>query len=204
MNIYESICAVMAEGVAIGKNQRNTQQGFSYRGIDVVMNVFQPLLSKYKIFVVPTVIGAQREERQAKNGGNLIYSVLTVAYKFYAEDGSYVEAVVQGEGMDSADKSSNKAMSVAFKYAMFQVFCIPTEEMKDPDAESLPESAPKDYKCDECGKPFETYQDKNGRVYQPKELYYMAMRRNADGVARCADCRKKHEAENHDAERQEY
>ncbi len=30
----------------------------------------------------------------------------------------------------------NKAMSIAFKYACFQVFCIPTEEMKDPDAES--------------------------------------------------------------------
>ena len=29
----------------------------------------------------------------------------------------------------------NKAMSVAYKYACFQVFCIPTEEMHDPDAE---------------------------------------------------------------------
>ncbi|MFS0844210.1 MAG: ERF family protein [Roseburia hominis] len=30
--------------------------------------------------------------------------------------------------MDSGDKATNKAMSVAFKYACFQVFCIPTEE----------------------------------------------------------------------------
>jgi hypothetical protein len=44
--------------------------------------------------------------------------------------------------MDSADKSSNKAMAVAFKYACFQVFCIPTEEMAkdDPDAYSPEES----------------------------------------------------------------
>lgn len=41
-----------------------------------------------------------------------------------------------GEGMDSGDKASNKALAVAFKYACFQVFCIPTEEMKDPDEES--------------------------------------------------------------------
>lgn len=42
--------------------------------------------------------------------------------------------------MDSADKASNKAMSVAFKYACFQVFCIPTEEMVDPDSETPPQS----------------------------------------------------------------
>ena len=47
-----------------------------------------------------------------------------------------------GEGMDSGDKASNKALAVAFKYACFQVFCIPTEEMKDPDAECH-ETAPK-------------------------------------------------------------
>ena len=37
--------------------------------------------------------------------------------------------------MDSGDKATNKAMSIAFKYACFQTFCIPTEEMVDPDAE---------------------------------------------------------------------
>lgn len=194
MNIYESICAIMSEGAVIEKNQKNAQQGFMYRGVDVVMNVFHPLLSKYHVFVVPEVIASQRDERTTKSGSNLIYSILTVKYTFYAEDGSHVEAIVQGEGMDSADKSSNKAMSVAFKYAMFQVFCIPTEEMKDPDAETPPESTPKEYKCDECGKPFETYTDKNGRVFQPKEIYQMVIKKNADGKARCADCRKKHEA----------
>ena len=41
-----------------------------------------------------------------------------------------------------SDKSTNKAMAVAFKYACFQVFCIPTEEMKDPDAETPEPSSP--------------------------------------------------------------
>ena len=44
--------------------------------------------------------------------------------------------------MDSGDKASNKAMSAAFKYACFQTFCIPTEEMQDPDAETPPPSTP--------------------------------------------------------------
>ena len=38
--------------------------------------------------------------------------------------------------MDSGDKATNKAMAIAMKYALFQVFCIPTDEMKDPDAET--------------------------------------------------------------------
>ena len=45
--------------------------------------------------------------------------------------------------MDSGDKSSNKAMSAACKYALFQVFNIATQELQDPDAESPEESQPK-------------------------------------------------------------
>lgn len=135
MNIFESINKVMDEIGAIGKNTKNQQQGFMYRGIDAVMNALNPALVKYKVFVVPEVLNHTREERQTAKGGNLIYSIATVKYTFYAEDGSSVSAIVVGEGMDSGDKSFNKAMSIAFKYACFQVFCIPTEEMVDPDAE---------------------------------------------------------------------
>ena len=134
-NIYETISEVMAEIGAIGKNDRNDQQKFMYRGIDAVMNALNPALIKCKMFVVPEVLEQTREERQTRSGSNLIYSVCKIKYTFYAEDGSFVSAVVVGEGMDSGDKSTNKAMSVAFKYACFQVFCIPTEEMVDPDAE---------------------------------------------------------------------
>jgi hypothetical protein len=130
----------MAEIGAIGKDQTNKQQGFKYRGIDDVMNALQPVLVKYGVFVVPEVMEQSREERQTKTGSNLIYSVCTIRYTFCASDGSNVSAVVIGEGMDSGDKATNKAMAIAFKYACFQVFCIPTEEMKDPDSETLQES----------------------------------------------------------------
>jgi len=91
---------------------------------------------KYKVFIVPEVLEQTREERTTKNGNTVIYSVCKVKYTFYADDGSSVQAVVVGEGMDSGDKATNKAMSIAFKYACFQTFCIPTEEMVDPDTES--------------------------------------------------------------------
>ena len=135
MDIFKSITAVMADIGVIGKNTRNAQQGFMFRGIDAVMNALQPAMLKNHIFVVPEVLEQTREERTTSKGGTLIYSILKIKYTFYAEDGSNISAVIVGEGMDSGDKASNKAMSIAFKYACFQVFCIPTEEMKDPDAE---------------------------------------------------------------------
>lgn len=142
MNIYESITKIMEDIPAIGKDKVNSQQHFKFRGIDDVMNVMQPILAKHKVFVVPQVLEQTREERVTSKGGNLIYSMLRIKFIFYAEDGTYVEAITEGEGMDSGDKASNKAMSIAFKYALFQVFCIPTEEMLDPDQETQEESKP--------------------------------------------------------------
>lgn len=136
MNIYQSVNKVMEDIGAVGKNSKNQSQGFMFRGIDAVMNALQPALVKNRVFVVPDIIEQSREERKTAKGGTLIYSICKIRYTFYAEDGSYVEAVTIGEGMDSGDKATNKAMAIAFKYACFQVFCIPTEEMKDPDEES--------------------------------------------------------------------
>lgn len=134
-NIYQTISDVMAEIGFIGKDTKNQMQGFMYRGIDAVMNALNPALIKHKLFIVPEVLEQTREERQNSKGTTLIYSICKVKYTFFAEDGSSVSATVIGEGMDSGDKATNKAMSIAFKYACFQVFCIPTEEMVDPDAE---------------------------------------------------------------------
>ena len=147
-NIYQTISDVMAEIGFIGKDTKNQSQGFMYRGIDAVMNALNPALIKHKLFIVPEVLEQTREERTNSRGNALIYSICKVKYTFYAEDGSSVSAIVIGEGMDSGDKATNKAMSIAFKYACFQVFCIPTEEMVDPDAECH-EVAPKKKQSEE-------------------------------------------------------
>lgn len=133
--IYKAITNVMSDIGAVGKNQKNQQQGFMFRGIDAVMNAINPALIKHKVFVVPEILEQSREERQTTRGSNLIYSICKVKYTFFTTDGSSISATVIGEGMDSGDKATNKAMSIAFKYTCFQVFCIPTEEMKDPDEE---------------------------------------------------------------------
>lgn len=134
--IYEAISNVMKDVGIVGKNDSNDFDHYKYRGIDAVMNALNPAMIKNKVFVAPNVIDAKREERAGKNGTVMMYSVLTVEYTFYTDDGSSVKATVIGEAMDRSDKSTNKAMSAAFKYACFEVFCIPTEEMEDADKES--------------------------------------------------------------------
>lgn len=137
--IFEAINGVMRDIGSISKDKVNKQQGFKYRGIDEVMNALQPALVNNGVFIVPEVIDEKREERQTQKGGTLFYTRLTVIHHFFASDGSSISTRVIGEAMDSSDKASNKAMSIAYKYACFYIFCIPTEEMQDSDVES-PES----------------------------------------------------------------
>lgn len=134
--VIDAICKVIRDlaAVGIGKNRRNEQQGFAFRGIDDVYNAVAPLLAKHGLCVVPNVLERTVTERTNTKGTVLFYTVVKVEYTFHAaDDTSTVRAVTFGEAMDSGDKSTNKAMSAAFKYALFQTFCIPTEA-EDPDA----------------------------------------------------------------------
>lgn len=139
--IYSAIIGVMKSINAIGKDRQNQQQHFAYRGIDDVMNELHAALAENGVFVVPEVLNEVRSTGKSRNGGELYYTRLTIRFTFYAGDGSNVSAVVIGEAMDSGDKASNKALSIGLKYAMLQTFCIPTEDDKDPDAESLQPAA---------------------------------------------------------------
>lgn len=136
MEIFKKIPLVMAEIGAIGKDRKNQQQGYSFRGIDDIYNAVNAALAKHGVFCTPSVEDMKREERQTQKGGTLFYTILTVKYVFYASDGSSIEVRTVGEAMDSGDKSCNKAMSAAQKYAFLQVFCIPTEEPKDTENET--------------------------------------------------------------------
>ena len=134
--IFKKIIEVMADINAIGKDRRNQQQGFQFRGIDDVMNELHSSLAKCGVFVLPKVLEETRTTGKTSRGGDMFYTRLKINFGFYAEDGSHVDAVVIGEAMDTGDKASNKALSIGLKYAMLQVFCIPTEDEKDPDAVS--------------------------------------------------------------------
>jgi hypothetical protein len=136
MEIYKAINAIMAEVPSISKGRTNQQQGYKFRGIDDMYNALHPIMSKHCVFATSEVLSERREERTTARGGVLIYTILNVKFTFYTSDGSFIQSTMIGEGMDSGDKSANKAMSTAFKYALMQLFCIPTEDVKDSEVES--------------------------------------------------------------------
>lgn len=135
--VYRAIAAVAAEiaQTGIAKDRKNTQQGYTFRGIDDVYNALAPILAKHGLCILPRVLSRAVTERQTKHGSALFYVTVGVAFDLVcAEDGSRHEIVTYGEAMDSADKATNKAMSAAYKYAAMQAFCIPTEGENDADA----------------------------------------------------------------------
>ena len=145
MNVYKAINAVQAELAQTGitKDRRNQQQGYNFRGIDDVFNALSPLLARHGLCILPRVTEHRQTERQTAKGGMLFYTVIKAEFDFVcAEDGSKHTVATIGEAMDSGDKSSNKAMSAAYKYAAFQAFAIPTEADNDADAHTHEVKAP--------------------------------------------------------------
>lgn len=137
--VYAAISAVAREMAATGisKDRQNIQQNFSFRGIDQVYNSLAPALVTHGLLILPRITERTVTERTTQKGGVLFYVVVKAEFDFVStEDGSIHTVITYGEAMDSGDKATNKAMSIAYKYAAFQAFCIPTEETAiDPDSE---------------------------------------------------------------------
>lgn len=173
--IHQSMIAVMREVSAIEKDRKNAVQNYTFRGIDDIYNDLHAKLAKHGVYTLPKVISERSEERTTPKGTVMIYRVLTMSYTFVAEDGSSVEAVMIGEGMDSGDKAANKAMSVAQKYAFLQVFSIPTKEDKDPEVVSetdkdggvTPKGEPKK---EGKGKTPSPFSDNKAKVLDPETI----------------------------------
>lgn len=163
LQVYADIAAVMAElsQKGIGKDRKNQQQGYKFRGIDDVYNTLSELLSKHKLCILPFCLGRESVERHTKTGSSLFYTTVSMKYTIVsAADGSSVECCTVGEAMDSADKSTNKAMSAAYKYLCLQMFCIPTEGDNDADATTPEPIVPRQTTQPPAAKPQPTLQER--------------------------------------------
>jgi len=138
--VYAAISGVasaLAEQGIRKERKQGSQVNYAFRGIDDIYNALAPELVKHKLLILPRYTERSCVERTSKNGGALFYITVRGDFDFVStEDGSIHTVTTYGEAMDSGDKATNKAMSIAYKYAAFQAFCIPTEETAvDPDAE---------------------------------------------------------------------
>jgi hypothetical protein len=138
--VVEALLAVMADVQAVGKGDRNNQQGYNFRGIDAVINAVGPAFRKHSVIAVPAKSEARYRDVQTSTGKPSRECTVTVTYRFYGPAGDFIEVEVPGESMDFGDKGAPKAMSVAYRIALLQALCIPTDEPES-DAQSYERSA---------------------------------------------------------------
>jgi len=139
--IFKKMAEVMKEVGVVGKNQKNTAQGFKFRGIDDMINALHPALVAHGVFMAPRCVSEQHELKEVTRGSGKAgvdkHVTIMMEYDFFAEDGSKVTVgPIPAEGLDSGDKATNKALSAALKYALIQTFSVPTEDMAEADLES--------------------------------------------------------------------
>lgn len=130
--IYPALIAMKRNVGAIEKGRKYDAAGtkFNYRGTDDVIDVVFPLLNEQGVILAQRVL----EVTDALAGKNNPSPVVRVRceYRFYAEDGSFVECITVGQAQAASDKASTAAQSVATRIALCQTLTIPYE-LTDPE-----------------------------------------------------------------------
>ena len=174
------------------KNQYNSFGKYNYRSCEDILEAAKPINKKHGLVLLltdkPVCIGQR-------------YYIEATARLYDIESEQFIEATASAreadtkKGMDDSQVTGT-ASSYARKYALNGLFNI--DDTKDADTDAYKKqtttntTAAPEYKCADCGKPFEAFRDPtSGKTFTPAEVFQMAKKRNADGVARCADCRKK-------------
>ena len=174
------------------KNQYNSFGKYNYRSCEDILEAAKPINKKHGLVLLltdkPVCIGQR-------------YYIEATARLYDIESEQFIEATASAreadtkKGMDDSQVTGT-ASSYARKYALNGLYNI--DDTKDADTDSYKKqtttnsTAVPEYKCGDCGKPFEAFRDPtSGKTFTAAEVFQMAKKRNADGVARCADCRKK-------------
>lgn len=174
------------------KNQYNSFGKYNYRSCEDILEAAKPINKKHGLVLLltdkPVCIGQR-------------YYIEATARLYDIESEQFIEATASAreadtkKGMDDSQVTGT-ASSYARKYALNGLYNI--DDTKDADTDAYKKqtttntTAANEYKCGDCGKPFEAFRDPtSGKTFTPAEVFQMAKKRNADGVARCADCRKK-------------
>jgi hypothetical protein len=138
--VYGAISAVIAELSinGIGKRHVNRRDRYDYRSVDDLYARLAPLLAAHKLCVLPRILSRSEVERTDERGCLVTNVTVRAAFDIVsAEDGSRHVIKSFGEAFDTSDKATAKAITAAYKQALFQAFCIPCAEIEDPDTESI-------------------------------------------------------------------
>lgn len=132
-NIDEAIAAVYATVGFVPKTKGNGDIKYSYAGEAAIIEKVRPAMVENGIVVrVLEVLEYALDTYTTKSGSVMNQTTLRAKVRFtHAPSQSFVDCEALGQGADTGDKSANKAMTGAFKYAIRQTFMLETGD--DPD-----------------------------------------------------------------------
>lgn len=133
--IYQALSAVMNDIQGVGKDDWNDAPGakYNFRGVDAVINAVGPVLRKHSVIIVPELVSADYASViVGKNRTEMSSVRLQVKFHWFGPEGDSVVASVAAESFDSGDKATAKAHSVAYRTALIQTLCLPTDD-RDPE-----------------------------------------------------------------------
>ena len=131
-SIVQALSAVMNEVKAVTKDGKNTFDKYNFRGIDGTMNAVGPALRNHGVIAVPMVTELEHGTATTGKGAVMTTVNLKMTVRWYGPAGDFIESITWGEAFDRGDKATAKAHSVAFRTAMLETLCLPTQE-PDPD-----------------------------------------------------------------------
>lgn len=135
MTAIQAVAEVMKEVSSVGKEGFNSFDKYNFRGIDGVMNAVGPALRKHGVVTIPVIDEIVHGTTTTGKGAVMTQIRLKMRLQWYGPAGDHVETVVWGEAFDRGDKATAKAHSVAYRTAVLQTLCLPTQE-PDPDESS--------------------------------------------------------------------
>jgi ERF superfamily protein len=126
---------VRKEVRAIAKGEQYNAAGtrYNFRGVDTVVNTFGPVTLKHGVNVLPTRVDAEYRDTTTSKGNKMRECTVCVSWLIVGPKGDTLALQTQGEALDSADKGTAKAQSVALRVLLLTGGLTPTHD-KDPDA----------------------------------------------------------------------
>lgn len=189
MNIYEKIAAIMQEVQYLAKDDHVEFGSTKYKALseEKVTTIMREKLLKYKLVVFPF-------EQTTGRSGNITH--VDVRYRMVNVENpeEYIVIASCGDGADTQDKGSGKAMTYAFKYMWLRTFALPTGEDPDKissaelDAKEAQDKEQRQIICERCGNDVYPVKKRNGEIWKAADME--AYSRRKFGACLCADCMK--------------
>lgn len=183
--IHDILSKIQSE-LKAPKGQYNSFGKYSYRSCEDILEALKPLLAEHGATItISDTVEAVLDRIYIKATATLTAGGETIAVTAFAREED------AKKGMD-ASQVTGAASSYARKYALNGLFAI--DDTNDSDTTNTgsktkkDEGEPKEYKCCNCGKEFEPFTDKSGKIWSAGQVYHMAESNNTDGKARCKEC----------------